>query len=134
MTQCLVNPETIRIFASKEHILFNNTINMKTNLRRFFVTCCMAAMALTGFAQNEEMTNETVLTLLKEGFSSEEIIGAIENSTDRKITYSIDFMRQLTLSRSPSPRSWSQANTASSIRAAWVHNPSRNTPSVLTLP
>ena len=68
---------------------------MKTNLRRFFVTCCMAAMALTGFAQNEEMTNETVLTLLKEGFSSEEIIGAIENSTDRKITYSIDFMRQL---------------------------------------
>ena len=59
---------------------------MKTNLRRFFVTCCMAAMALTGFAQNEEMTNETVLSLLKEGFSSEEIIGAIENSTERKIT------------------------------------------------
>ena len=70
-------------------------MNMKTNLRRLFVICCMAAMALTGFAQNEEMTNETVLSLLKEGFSSEEIIGAIENSTERKITYSIDFMRQL---------------------------------------
>lgn len=32
-------------------------------------------------AQNDVVTNETVLELLKEGFSSEEIIGAIENSS-----------------------------------------------------
>lgn len=36
-------------------------------------------------AQNDVVTNETVLELLKEGFSSEEIIGAIENSSTRTI-------------------------------------------------
>lgn len=46
-------------------------------------------------AQNETITNQTVLDLLKEGFSSEEIIGAIDNSSTRTITYDINFMRQL---------------------------------------
>ena len=59
------------------------------------LTACMTVAAMTMSAQNETMDNETVLSLLKEGFSSEEIIGAIENSTERRITYSIDFMRQL---------------------------------------
>lgn len=44
-------------------------------------------------AQNDVVTNETVLELLKEGFSSEEIIGAIENSSTRTITFDIKFMR-----------------------------------------
>ena len=68
---------------------------MKLRIKRMLMTACMAVIALMASAQNEAMTNETVLELLKEGFSSEEIIGAIENSTERKITYSIDFMRQL---------------------------------------
>ena len=68
---------------------------MKLRIKRILMTACMAVIALMSSAQNEAMTNETVLELLKEGFSSEEIIGAIENSTERKITYSIDFMRQL---------------------------------------
>jgi len=59
------------------------------------MTCCLVIMTVAASAQNEKMNNETVLSLLKEGFTSEEIIGAIENSTDREITYSIDFMRQL---------------------------------------
>ena len=66
---------------------------MKLRIKRILMTACMAVIALMSSAQNEAMTNETVLELLKEGFSSEEIIGAIENSTERKITYSIDFMR-----------------------------------------
>lgn len=65
------------------------------NIKRLMMTLCMAIMTLAASAQNEAMNNETVLTLLKEGFSSEEIIGAIENSTDRTIQYSIDYMRQL---------------------------------------
>lgn len=66
-----------------------------TSPKRMMMTLCMLAMALMASAQNEAMTNETILSLLKEGFSSEEIVGAIENSTDRTITYDLNFMRQL---------------------------------------
>ena len=64
-------------------------------MKRFMMTLSLAIMTLTASAQNEAINNETILTLLKEGFSSEEIIGAIENSTERTIQYSIDYMRQL---------------------------------------
>lgn len=64
-------------------------------MKRLFIVLSLAFTFTTGFAQNEEMNNEMVLQLLKEGFSSEEIIGAIETSSTRTITYSIDFMRQL---------------------------------------
>ncbi len=47
------------------------------------------------FAQNETVTNQTILDLLQEGFTSEEIIGAIENSSTRTITFDISFMRAL---------------------------------------
>lgn len=46
-------------------------------------------------AQNETVTNETVIELLKEGFSSEDIIGLIENSSTRTITFGIQYMRDL---------------------------------------
>ena len=48
---------------------------MKTrmNIKRLMMTLCMAIMTLAASAQNEAMNNETVLTLLKEGFSSEEM-------------------------------------------------------------
>lgn len=70
-------------------------MKIKTNIKRFMMTLSLAIMTLAASAQNEAINNETILTLLKEGFSSEEIIGAIENSTERTIQYSIDYMRQL---------------------------------------
>lgn len=41
------------------------------------------------------MTNQTVLELLQEGFTAEEIIGVIENSSTRTITFDLPFMRAL---------------------------------------
>ena len=70
-------------------------MKIKTIIKRFMMTLSLAIMTLAASAQNEAINNETILTLLKEGFSSEEIIGAIENSTERTIQYSIDYMRQL---------------------------------------
>ena len=65
-------------------------------MKKFLFLALVAAMtAATAFAQNEEMTNETILELLAEGFDSDEIIGAIESSSTRTITYSIDYMRKL---------------------------------------
>ena len=46
-------------------------------------------------AQSEVIKNQTVLDLLKEGFTSVEVQGLIESSSDRDITFSIDFMRKL---------------------------------------
>lgn len=55
----------------------------------------MMVASLSVNAQNEAVTNQSVLDLLKEGFSSEEIIGAIENSSTRTITFDINYMRDL---------------------------------------
>lgn len=41
---------------------------MKLRIKRILMTACMAVIALMASAQNEAMTNETVLELLKEGF------------------------------------------------------------------
>lgn len=64
-------------------------------LRKILMAIFMMVAFMSVSAQNESVNNQTVLDLLKEGFSSEEIIGAIENSTTRTITYDINFMRQL---------------------------------------
>ncbi len=64
-------------------------------MKRIFFTFCLLVPFALGIAQNEEINNETVLQLLKEGFSSDEIIGAIETSSTRTITYSLDYMRKL---------------------------------------
>lgn len=64
-------------------------------IRKIFVAALMAISSLAASAQNEAVTNQSVLDLLKEGFSSEEIVGAIENSTTRTITFDINYMRQL---------------------------------------
>lgn len=59
----------------------------------------MAAMMMLATlsinAQNEAVTNQSVIDLLKEGFSSEEIKGAVENSTTRTLTFDINYMREL---------------------------------------
>lgn len=64
-------------------------------IKKIFLLVVMMVASLTVSAQNEAITNQSVLDLLKEGFSSEEIIGAIENSTTRSITFDINYMRQL---------------------------------------
>ena len=63
--------------------------------KRFLFIAMFVASVFTTYAQNDEVSNQTVLDLLKEGFSSDEIIGAIENSTTRTITFDINYMRQL---------------------------------------
>ena len=65
---------------------------MKKFILFFFLT--FAAVANVN-AQNETVTNQTVIELLKEGFSSEDIIGLIENSSTRTITFGIQYMREL---------------------------------------
>ena len=62
------------------------------NMKKLFLTLCLLTAFFAAQAQNETITNETVLQLLGEGFSSEEIIGALENSTERNITYDINYM------------------------------------------
>lgn len=64
-------------------------------LKRILLALLVIFCVTNASAQNETVTNQTVLDLLKEGFTSEEIIGAIENSSTRTITYNIEFMRQL---------------------------------------
>ncbi len=65
-------------------------------MKRFLITACMmASMSFFAQAQNEVITNETIVSLLKEGFGSDEIIGLIETSPDRAITFSIADMRKL---------------------------------------
>lgn len=64
-------------------------------MKKLFSAVLFAVMTLTAAAQNDAVTNQTVIDLLKEGFSTEEIIGALENSTTRTITFDINFMREL---------------------------------------
>lgn len=63
--------------------------------KKIFMAVLMMAASLSVSAQNETITNQLVLDLLKEGFSSEEIKGTIENSTTRTLTFDVNFMRQL---------------------------------------
>lgn len=65
-------------------------------MKKYFIAIVMAmTVSISAQAQNDEINNATVLQLLKEGFTSEEIIGAIEASSTRTITYSLDYMREL---------------------------------------
>lgn len=65
-------------------------------MKKTILTLLLAVMASLGIsAQNETVTNQTILDLLKEGFTSQEIIGAVETSSTRTITYDINYMRQL---------------------------------------
>ena len=64
-------------------------------MKKIFIAAMMMVASLAANAQNEAVNNQTILDLLKEGFSSEEIIGAVENSTTRTITFDINYMREL---------------------------------------
>ena len=64
-------------------------------MKKLFLSLLLAVSSMGMFAQNDAIDNKTVLDLLKEGFTSEEIIGAIENSSTRSLSFDISFMRQL---------------------------------------
>jgi hypothetical protein len=64
-------------------------------IKKLILAAGLFALTLHVSAQNEAINNQTILDLLKEGFKTEEIKGAIENCTERSITYSLDYMRQL---------------------------------------
>ncbi|MCQ2075043.1 MAG: hypothetical protein MJY77_07665 [Bacteroidaceae bacterium] len=60
---------------------------------------CLMCIVLASFpnvsAQNEDITNETVIELLNDGFSSSDIIGLLETSSNRNVTFSVAYMREL---------------------------------------
>lgn len=65
-------------------------------MKKFILFLCLSFIAFADVkAQNETITNQTVLELLKDGFSSEDIIGLIDNSSTRTVTFSIGYMREL---------------------------------------
>lgn len=68
---------------------------MVMNKKFVIASMLFVGLNLNVNAQNDVVTNQTVIELLEEGFTSEEIIGAIENSSTRTITYDISFMREL---------------------------------------
>lgn len=57
--------------------------------------CIVLASFPNVSAQNEDITNETVIELLNDGFSSSDIIGLLETSTNRNVTFSVAYMREL---------------------------------------
>lgn len=61
----------------------------------FFLFCLTFAVFTNVKAQNETVTNETVIELLKDGFTSEDIIGLIETSSTRTVSFNIAYMREL---------------------------------------
>lgn len=68
-------------------------------MKKLFFTIALAFVSFFGIqsanAQNEEINNQTVIELLQGGFSSEEIIGAIESSSTRTINYNLNFLKEL---------------------------------------
>ena len=59
-------------------------------MKRLLFAICMATLTfVSANAQNDDITNETILQLLKEGFNSEEVKGAIETSSTRIINYNL---------------------------------------------
>lgn len=65
-------------------------------MKKFILLFCLTLATFTTVkAQNETVTNQTILELLKDGFSTEDIIGLIENSSTRTITFGVQYMREL---------------------------------------
>lgn len=60
-----------------------------------FLFCLILAVSADVKAQNDEVTNQTIIELLQDGFTSDDIIGLIENSSTRTINFSIQYMRDL---------------------------------------
>lgn len=59
----------------------------------FISLFCLQSLALK--AQEETVTNDLIIELLKEGFNSEEIIGHIENASNREVKSDLSSIRAL---------------------------------------
>ena len=59
------------------------------------MVCALALSTQVVNAQEEVVTNALIIQLLDEGFSSEEIIGFIENSSTREVKSDLQSMREL---------------------------------------
>lgn len=57
--------------------------------------CLVMCVSFSSKAQNEVVTNEMIISLLKEGFGADEIIGLIEMGSERQIVFDLNAMRQL---------------------------------------
>ena len=59
------------------------------------IVCALALSTQVVNAQDEVVTNALIIQLLDEGFSSEEIIGFIENASTREVKSDLQSMREL---------------------------------------
>lgn len=65
-------------------------------MKKLLCIICLGFLSMTYlYAQNDEITNDLVIELLQEGFTTNDIIGLIDNSSDRNLTFSVSYMRQL---------------------------------------
>lgn len=68
-------------------------------MRKAFILLTMMLLAVSSLhvsaQENEVITNETVVSLLKEGMTSNDIIGLIKASPSNEIHYNISFLRDL---------------------------------------
>lgn len=61
----------------------------------FMIVCALALSTQVVNAQEEVVTNALIIQLLDEGFSSDEIIGFIENASTREVKSDLQSMREL---------------------------------------
>ena len=59
------------------------------------LVCALALSIQVANAQEEVVTNALIIQLLDEGFSSDEIIGFIENASTREVKSDLQSMREL---------------------------------------
>ena len=59
------------------------------------IVCALALSTQVVKAQDEVVTNALIIQLLDEGFSSQEIIGFIENASTREVKSDLQSMREL---------------------------------------
>lgn len=66
------------------------------NRKLFFLLVCLFSLqSLSLKAQEETVTNDLIIQLLKEGFNSEEIIGYIENASNREVKSDLSSFKRL---------------------------------------
>ena len=63
--------------------------------KKLLLPLLFLGMSLTSSAQNDVVSNNTILDLLKEGFTPVEVQGLVESSSERNISFDIEFMREL---------------------------------------
>lgn len=67
------------------------------NAKKLFicVTLLISTFTTISAQEGDVVTNETVITMLKEGFSSNDVIGIIQSASSNQINYNLAFLREL---------------------------------------